>query len=83
MWFLIQVDDENILHNVIFENSDSKSGILSQSRQGNPVGIRCAPYSKLAGATAAIDSKNIILVCYQNIEQHGPVYTISLIPRNS
>lgn len=80
---MIYVDDENILHDVVYKDNEWTKGNLFEFRQGNQVGVRCAPYSKLAAATVSMDSKNIICVYYQNTEKHGPVSVICFVPGNS
>jgi hypothetical protein len=81
---LIYLNDENILHDVIYENNEWTEGKLSKYEQveGKP-GVRCAPYSKIAAATVNFNSKTIICVYYQTDEKNGPVSVISFIPGNS
>jgi len=82
--WLIYVTDDNILHDVVFKDGEWQEGTLSSLQQPDgQVGIRCAPYSKLAAATVNIGGKDIICVYYQTIGQHGPVTMISFVPGNS
>lgn len=78
------LSDDNIIHDVVWDNSEWKHGTLSQYEQvkGRP-GVRCAPYSKLTAATVTVDSKDIICVYYQTDEKNGPVSVVSFIPGNS
>jgi len=81
---LIYLNDDNILHDVVWENSEWKEGTLSKYEQvaGRP-GVRCAPYSKLTAATVTVDSKDIICVYHQTDEKNGPISVLSFIPGNS
>ena len=50
---------------------------------GDQVGVRVAPYSKLAAATISFEGQDTICVYYQTTEKHGPVHMISQVPGNS
>jgi hypothetical protein len=82
--YLIYLNDDNILHDVVYEDSEWKEGTLSKYEQvdGRP-GVRCAPYSKLAAATVTLNSKPTICVYYQTDEKNGSVSVISFTPGNS
>jgi hypothetical protein len=81
---LIYVNDNNILQDVMFKDGKWQKGNLCNLKDSNgQTGIRCAPYSKLAAATACVDGQDNIYLYYQADGKHGPVRMISFVPGNS
>ncbi|KJK74992.1 hypothetical protein H634G_09627 [Metarhizium anisopliae BRIP 53293] len=82
--YLIYVNDNNILQDVVFKNGEWQKGKLCQLKDSDgKTGIRCAPYSKLAATTAHVEGQDNIYLYYQADGKHGPVRMISFVPGNS
>jgi hypothetical protein len=82
--YLIYVNDNNILQDIIFKDGEWQKGQLCNLKDSDgKTGIRCAPYSKLAAATVQVDGKDIVCLYYQADGKHGPVRMISFVPGNS
>ena len=81
---MIYVNDNNVLQDIVFKDGEWQKGKLCQLKDiDGKTGIRCAPYSKLAAATAHVEGQDIICLYYQAEGKHGPVRMISFVPGNS
>lgn len=68
----------------MFKDGEWQKGKLCDLKDiDGKTGIRCAPHSKLAAATAHVGDQDIICLYYQAEGKHGPVRMISFVPGNS
>jgi len=82
---LIYVNNDNVLHDIVFKDGEWQKGGLSQLKgEDGKTGIRCAPYSRLAAATVNLEGQGeIFCVYYQAEGKHGPVRMVNFLPGHS
>ena len=79
------MNNDNVLHDIVFKDGEWQKGGLSQLKgEDGKIGIRCAPYSRLAAATVNLEGQGeIFCVYYQAEGKHGPVRMVNFLPGHS